>query len=102
MQQTAFPPPLGLQQFGQQNPWAYPGQQQSYGPQYQQFVQPVLNQLLPIAYQAILPQVVAVAAQQINQQLQQLVTAQLSQQPFGGSGGQQPFGPMGRPYQWGF
>jgi hypothetical protein len=108
MQQTAFPPPLGLEQYlGQQSPWSYPGQQQFYGqqnPQIQQFVQPVLSQLLPIAYQVILPQVVAMAAQQIHQQVQQLVAAQVSGgQQFGGQqfgGGQQPFGSTGRP--WGF
>src|SRR6266516_2989507 len=112
-----FPPPLGIEQYlgqpqqygGFPQSWGAPQQfmggfsqpyggtpQQSYmQPQFQQIVQALVSQLLPIAQQVILPQVVATATQQIPQHLQQLVAWQLSQQ----AGWQQPFtqqGPSGR------
>ena len=108
---------FGGQQFGgqpfggqQMQPQMY-GQLPSYGqtqgsghaqgfgqaqgsPQVQQAVQSVVSQLLPIAYQVILPQVVAITTHQIQQHLQQLVGWQLT-------GGQQQSGAGGfRP--WGF
>jgi hypothetical protein len=113
-----FPPPLGIEQylgqpqqyggFGQQ----YGGLQQSYmqpqstgqqGP-IQQIVQSLVSQLLPVAYQVILPQVLATAMQQIPIHLQQLVAQQAAwqqgwQQPQFAQQGQ---GQFGRPYPWGF
>lgn len=84
MHQTQFPPSFGLeQQFG--------GSQQ------------LVSQLLPIAYQVILPQVVATATQQIQQYIQYLIGSQLG----GGSSGQQQhwgggFGGFGQNRPWGF
>jgi hypothetical protein len=116
-----FPAPLGIEQYlGQpQQYWGQPqqsgGLQQAYGQAQfpgqqlsaqqqgpvQQIVQSLVNQLLPIAHQVILPQVLATAMQQIPIHLQQLVgqqaawqvAQQLGQQPFGQQPfGQQPFG----------
>jgi hypothetical protein len=111
---SAFPPPLGIEQYlGQpqqhggfpqqaytQSP--FPGQQQIPGQQQvpaQQVAQSLLTQLLPIAHQVILPQVLATAMQQIPVHLQQLVT-QVAQQALGQlghqTGWQQPqFGQQG-------
>ena len=75
MHQTPFPPPFGLEQ--QLGPQIY-GQQQ------------MVSQLLPIAYQVILPQVVATATQQIQQYVQYLVSSQSG----GQSGGNLQWGPQ--------
>ena len=128
-----FPAPLGIEQYlGQPQQYAgfpqqygglqpfyrqpqFPGQQlsaQQQGP-VQQIVQSLVNQLLPIAHQVILPQVLATAMQQIPIHLQQLVGQQAAWQvaqqlPFGLMGWQQlPFGqlgqtPFGRPYHGAF
>ena len=108
MQQAPFPPPFGLEQYlgpqfgGQQYGQPQFGGQQSGGQQFpgQQYgasqfqgqqhggQQQMVAQLLPLAYQAILPQVIATAAQQIQQHVQYLVTQQL--------------GGWGQGRQWGF
>jgi hypothetical protein len=88
MHQTPFPPSFGLEQYlgpqwgGQQLPGQTFGGQQSPG---QTFggQQQMVAQLLPIAYQAILPQVVATAAQQIQQYVQYLASQQFSGRPWG-------------------
>jgi hypothetical protein len=113
--QATFPSPLGLEQYlGLQSPYGgqsqfpgtqYGGQSQFPGTQYgSPQVQQVLAQILPIAYQIVLPQVVAVATQHIQHQLHQLVQQQIGQQygsQFGQQSGWQQFGP-GQQRPWGF
>jgi hypothetical protein len=122
----SFPAPLGIEQYlGQPQQYGglaqqygglpqqayqqaqFPGQQQIAGQQQaQQIAQSVVNQLLPIAHQVILPHVLATAMQQIPMHLQQLVQqlvaqqtgAQLGQQPqFGQQGGWQQQPQFGQP-----
>lgn len=104
-QVPGFPAPLGIEQsLGQQ----YGGQQG------QQVTGTLVTQLLPLAYQAILPQVIVTAMQQTQACLQQIVGQltqqygqQVGQQPiFGQQGQHQPFGQQGnfgqQPWgQWG-
>ncbi|HEX3923645.1 MAG TPA: hypothetical protein VHY31_15260 [Streptosporangiaceae bacterium] len=88
----------------------FPGQHELAAQQvpFQQFVQALVSQLLPIAQQVIVPQVVAIATQQIPHHLQQLVAQQVTWQLSQQAGWQQPqFGPQGqspagRPYQGSF
>jgi hypothetical protein len=94
-QVPGFPQPLGIEQsLGQQYGWQQPGQQVTGA---------VVSQLLPIAYQVILPQVLVTAMQQIQACLQQIAghlavqygQQLFGQQLFGQQGQQQPFGNLG-------
>jgi hypothetical protein len=84
MHQTPFPVPFGLEQYPGQQQWGgqqFPGQlfggQQLPGQQFQGGgQQQIVAQLLPIAYQAILPQVIATATQQVHQYVQYLANLQ--------------------------
>jgi hypothetical protein len=107
MQQTPFPPSIGLENYlpqfaAPQSGWQQSGWQQfpsqtyavqpfggqsyggqSYGPQLHGSQQQMVSQLLPIAYQVILPQVVATATQQIQQYVQYLASQQPGPRPWG-------------------
>src|SRR6266567_561530 len=104
----SFPAPLGIEQYlGQPQQYGgltqqygglpqqaytqsqFPGQQLIAGQQQaQQIAQSVVNQLLPIAHQVILPHVLATAMQQIPMHLQQLVQQLVAQQAAGQLGQQ--------------
>jgi hypothetical protein len=102
-----FPAPIGAeyqgfgQQYGYQTPQAFQFPQQS-----QQIVQQLMNQILPIAQQAVTAQVLSTVAQQLPQLIGQHVQMQVAQQlpqllwQQSGSayGWQQPGGPWQQPF----